>query len=142
METMTKRGCCSEIFSFLKQVNAPTAVGCGESGELRLAVPFQINAMVRRRCRRLHKDFFHDELDRSTRNLGSCSYVEGPVLPLMSSTPQGRLSELLALKWDERGELHTIDKINLLQVLKKVLTDEFFSSSLSTAPPPSESRDV
>ena len=139
---MTKRGCCSGIFSFLKQVNAPTAVGCGESGELRLAVPFQINAMVRHRCRRLHKDFFHDELDRSTRNLGSCSYVEGPVLPLMSSTPQGRLSELLALKWDERGELHTIDKINLLQVLKKVLTDEFFSSSLSTAPPPSENRDV
>ena len=41
----------------------------------------------------LHKDFFHDELDRSTRNLGSCSYVEAPVLPLMSSTPQGRLSE-------------------------------------------------
>ncbi|MGB1622544.1 MAG: hypothetical protein ACPHAS_07755 [Synechococcus sp.] len=48
----------------------------------------------------------------------------------MSSTPQGRLSELLALKWDERGELHSIDKINLLQVLKKVLTEEFFSSSL------------
>lgn len=48
----------------------------------------------------------------------------------MSSTPQGRLSELLALKWDERGELHSIDKINLLQVLKKVLTEEFFSSSI------------
>ena len=90
----------------------------------------------------LHKDFFHDELDRSTRNLGSCSYVEAPVLPLMSSTPQGRLSELLALKWDERGELHAIDKVNLLQVLKKVLTDEFFSSSLSTPPPPAESQDV
>ena len=51
-------------------------------------------------------------------------------LSAMSSTPQGRLSELLALKWDERGELHSIDKINLLQVLKKVLTEEFFCSSL------------
>ena len=106
------------------------------------AVPFQVKAMVRHLCPHLYKDFFHDELDRSTRNLGSCSYVEAPVLPLMSSTPQGRLSELLALKWDERGELHAIDKVNLLQVLKKVLTDEFFSSSLSTPPPPSESRDV
>ena len=35
---------------------------------------------------------------------------------------------------DERGELHAIDKVNLLQVLK-VLTDEFFSSSLITPPP-------
>ena len=53
----------------------------------------------------------------------------------MPSTPNGRLSELLSLKWDERGELHAIDKINLLQVLKKVLSDDFFSSPI----PPSTS---
>jgi hypothetical protein len=58
----------------------------------------------------------------------------------MSSTPQGRLSELLALKWDERGELHSIDKINLLQVLKKVLTEEFFSSSLGEGHTPLTSQ--
>ena len=48
----------------------------------------------------------------------------------MATSPQGRLSELLALKWDERGELHSVDKVYLRQVLKKVLTEEFFVSSL------------
>lgn len=142
VETMTKRGVLLRdlfISQASKRCDSRRLSGFwrGQAGS---PVPDQCHGSSSVPSR--HKDFFHDELDRSTRNLGSCSYVEAPVLPLMSSTPQGRLSELLALKWDERGELHAIDKVNLLQVLKKVLTDEFFSSSLSTAPPPSESRDV
>ena len=35
----------------------------------------------------------------------------------MTSTPHGRLSDLLALKWNERGELNAMDRIHLLEVL-------------------------
>ena len=46
----------------------------------------------------------------------------------MTSTPHGRLSDLLALKWNERGELNAIDRIHLLEVLRKVLSDDLYRS--------------
>ena len=42
----------------------------------------------------------------------------------MTSTPHGRLSDLLALKWNERGELNAVDRIHLLEVLRNVLSDD------------------
>ena len=48
----------------------------------------------------------------------------------MTSTPHGRLSDLLALKWNERGELNAMDRIHLLNVLRNVLPDDLYQSSL------------
>ena len=42
----------------------------------------------------------------------------------MTSTPHGRLSDLLSLKWNERGELNAMDRMHLLEVLRNVLSDD------------------
>ena len=44
----------------------------------------------------------------------------------MTSTPHGRLSDLLAQKWNERGELNAMDRIHLLEVLRNVLPDDLY----------------
>ena len=82
----------------------------------------------------LRKDFFHDNPHAMSRKLCGFCTLFVPIFQSMPSTPNGRLSELLSLKWDERGELHAIDKINLLQVLKKFCLMIFSSPIPPTTP--------
>ena len=54
----------------------------------------------------------------------------------MASTPHGRLSDLLALKWNERGELNATDRIHLLEVLRNVLSDDLCKPSIDGSSSP------
>lgn len=54
----------------------------------------------------------------------------------MTSTPHGRLSDLLSLKWNERGELNAMDRMHLLEVLRNVLSDDLCRSAIDGSSSP------
>ena len=54
----------------------------------------------------------------------------------MTSTPHGRLSDLLAQKWNERGELNAMDRIHLLEVLRNILPDDLYRPDFDGASSP------